>query len=108
MMVPWQGQVARRAPEHGVAGWPRAEERRANMTRRVSYMYRCLLPQGVLLRAKAAATNLGFEQPVSASSEEAMPKLVTYKIPRPSPPPGCEASVAVQCWGEEVPILSVE
>ena len=107
-MVPWQGQVAGRAPEQRVAGWTRAEERRATMTRRVSYMYRWLLPRGVLLRAKAAATNMGFEQPVLANSEEAMPRPVTGKIPRPLPPPGCEASVAVQCWGKEVPMLSVE
>ena len=107
-MVPWQGQVAGRASEQGVAGWPRGEERRAAMTRRVSCMYRRLSPQGVLLRVKASATNLGFEQPVLANSEEAMPRLVTCKIPRPLPPPGCEASVAVQCWGEEVPTLSVE
>ena len=59
-------------------------------------MHLRLSPERVQLSAKAAATSLGFEQPVLANPEEAMTRPVTCMIPRPLPPPGCEASVAEQ------------
>ena len=107
-MGPWQRQAAGGVSARDVAKWPRGAQRKATTPRLGSCMVRRLSLRGGLLHGKASVTNSGLEQPELANSEEATPKLGTCKIHHPLPPPGCEASVARQCWGGEVPTLSVE